>query len=185
MALCPQHTFQVLTKRPERAKDYLSVGATCIRVGIRYEAERLFGIDPGAVTKPLPNVWLGVSVEDQARANERIPLLLETPVAVRFVSAEPLLAPVAIFDMDGPVDVPDGVPSPIHWVIAGGESGPGARPMHPEWARGLRDQCQAVGVPFFFKQWGTWVPNDAAFRADVVPSAVRHPWGRWTPPFTS
>ncbi len=181
MALCPQHTFQVLTKRPERAKDYLSVGATCIRVGIRHEAERLFGVDPGAVTKPLPNVWLGVSVEDQARANGRIPLLLETPVAVRFVSAEPLLGPVAIFDMDGPVDVPDGVPSPIHWVIVGGESGPGARPMHPEWARGLRDQCQAVGVPFFFKQWGTWVPNDAAFRADVVPSAVRHPWGRCQP----
>ncbi len=103
-----------------------------------------------------PNVWLGTSVEDQKRADERIPPLLETPAAVRFVSAEPLLAQVTIFDMDGPVDVPDGVPSPIHWVIAGGESGSGARPMHPEWARSLRDQCRSVGVPFFFKQWGAF-----------------------------
>ncbi len=189
MALCPQHTFQVLTKRPSRMREYIDRRTETDDQGYPAEAIRVCmtvrAAKPGKYCKsivwPLPNVWLGTSVEDQVRANERIPPLLETPAAVRFVSAEPLLAQVAIFDMDGPVDVPDGVPSPIHWVIVGGESGSGARPMHPEWARGLRDQCQAVGVPFFFKQWGTWVPNDAAFRADVVPGAVRHPWGRCQP----
>ena len=109
---------------------------------------------------PLPNIWLGTSVEDQDRANERIPPLLQTPAAVRFLSAEPLLGEVEIFNMDGPIDVPDGMPSPLHWVIVGGESGPGARPMHPDWARSIRDQCEAVGVPFFFKQWGAWRPAD-------------------------
>jgi hypothetical protein len=141
---------------------------------------------------PLPNVWLGVSVENQQAADERIPLLLETPAAVRFLSCEPLLGPVSlekwmpiykeaetlkeyangIFQYERP-----GVPgwhrfsakSKIDWVIAGGESGPGARPMHPDWARGLRDQCQAAGVPFFFKQWGEWAPlsqNDGIWATD-------------------
>lgn len=98
---------------------------------------------------PLPNVWIGVSVEDQARADERIPLLLETPAAVRWVSAEPLLGRVDLRAMKR-----DG----LDWVVAGGESGPGARPMHPDWARSLRDQCVATGIPYFFKQWGEWVP---------------------------
>jgi protein gp37 len=96
--------------------------------------------------KPPANVWLGVSVEDQQRADERIPQLRQTPAAVRFLSVEPLLGPVEV-SLEG-----------IHWVIVGGESGPGARPMHPDWARSLRDQCQAAGVAFFFKQWGEWAP---------------------------
>jgi len=144
MALCPQHTFQVLTKRPERMREYLKP----------YDSRRADGLGRNVISLgydgpleclrwPLPNVWLGVSVEDQMAADQRIPILLDTPAALRFLSCEPLL---------GPVNVEPG----INWVIAGGESGPKARPMHPEWVRALRDQCQAAGVPFFFKQWGEW-----------------------------
>lgn len=205
MALCPQHQFQVLTKRPARMSEYL--GRACGRIAdlvMKMRADRgdrgcvgpLPNLPPGATWWPLANVWLGVSVENQAAADERIPLLLETPAAVRFISAEPLLGPVnlnRIEVMEGEVDrsdpenpivsgycidamsgeafddeygslstAPDGeVPLErgIDWVIVGGESGPGARPMHPDWARSLRDQCQAAGVPFFFKQWGEWGPN--------------------------
>jgi protein gp37 len=102
------------------------------------------------------NVWIGTSVEDQAAADERIPHLIEVPARVRFLSCEPLLGPVDLRDFIGwhPSDIPDD--SLIHWVIAGGESGANARPMHPEWARSLRDQCQDAGVAFFFKQWGEY-----------------------------
>ena len=93
---------------------------------------------------PPNNCWLGVTAENQEWADKRIPLLLQTPAAKRFVSVEPMLGPVEL-DLRG-----------IDWVICGGESGRGARPMHPDWARSLRDQCQAAGVPFFFKQWGAW-----------------------------
>lgn len=88
------------------------------------------------------NVWQGVSVEDE-RVRGRIDLLKQVPAAVRFISAEPLLGPLPDLDLGG-----------IHWVIVGGESGPGARPMEPDWARDLRDQCAEASVPFFFKQWG-------------------------------
>jgi protein gp37 len=137
---------------------------------------------------PLPNVWAGTSIEDQAAADERIPHLLRTPAAVRFISAEPLLGPVELrqswkdylegWDTEAECcGRPDrwggccGMPDPaqvqterINWVIVGGESGPGARPMHPDWARSLRDQCQAAGVPFFFKQWGAWAEVPAVQR---------------------
>lgn len=100
------------------------------------------------------NVWLGTTVEDQQRADERIPALLAVPARVRFLSCEPLLGTV-----DLELEKPDnGAPIGIDWIIAGGESGPHARPMHPEWARSLRDQAQAAGVPFLFKQWGEWAP---------------------------
>jgi protein gp37 len=119
---------------------------------------------------PLPNVWLGVTCENQEQADKRIPHLLRCPVAVRFISVEPMLGPM---DLDRHLwremsldEIPgsalnDGCcrgralrhPS-IDWVICGGESGPNARPMHPEWVRSLRDQCVSAGVPFFFKQWG-------------------------------
>lgn len=143
MATAKHHTFQILTKRAERMQQLLAHD-------LPYEGPEW----------PLPNVWIGVSVEDQKRADERIPLLLETPAAVRSISAEPLL---------GQVDLQlgqwvrmfsgrfDDKPCPqIDWVVAGGESGPKARPMHPAWARSLRDQCAAAGVPFLFKQWGAW-----------------------------
>lgn len=122
---------------------------------------------------PLPNVWLGVSVEDQAAADERIPLLLQTPAAVRWISAEPLLGPVDLrcLHYDGMTNIDalagsHGVTLPLKgkcdrldWIVAGGESGRRARPSHPDWFRSLRDQCAAAGVPFFFKQWGEWLPG--------------------------
>lgn len=105
--------------------------------------------------KPRPNLWLGVSCENQQAADERIPHLLRVPAKVRFLSCEPLLGPVDLHARPEWFWKSAG----IHWVIVGGESGPGARPMHPHWARSLRDQCQAAGVPFHFKQWGEWFPS--------------------------
>ena len=106
------------------------------------------------------NVWLGTTVENQEQAEKRIPELLAVNVRVRFLSCEPLLGPVNLRALSGCTD-PDCwngcMPSGISWVIAGGESGHGARPTHPAWFRSLRDQCQAAGVPFFFKQWGEFV----------------------------
>jgi protein gp37 len=165
MALCPQHTFQVLTKRARRMREYLCSdprwrnrqivvarnGVTGVKVN--------FGPMPSVI--PLPNVWLGVSTERQHEADERIPHLLQTPAAVRFISAEPLLGPINLFDYIGPWGpTPQSLQAPpeLDWVIVGGESGADARPMHPAWARWLRDQCAAAGVAFFFKQWGEWGP---------------------------
>lgn len=138
-------------------------------------------VDQWVGANPLPrNVWLGTSVENQQAADERIPHLLRVPAAVRFLSMEPLLGPVnlervKLLDSDHPeLGKPDvtmhaltgwhgGANRPdrtrIDWVIVGGESGANARPMHPDWARSLRDQCQAAGVAFFFKQWGEWLPR--------------------------
>jgi protein gp37 len=114
---------------------------------------------------PLPNVWLGVSVEDKITADARIALLLQTPAAIRFVSYEPALGPV---DFSTFLSTIPSMGSDLHphrryeaergldWIIAGGESGPGARPPHPDWFRSVRDQCEAAGVAFFFKQWGEY-----------------------------
>jgi protein gp37 len=146
MALCPRHTFQILTKRPERMLEYLKTPHRMDSVD-----DELPPGTPKMTVWPLPNVHLGVSVENQATADERIPLLLQTPAAVRFISAEPLLGEV-ILRWPFLATLPK-----LDWVICGGESGPGARPMHPDWARGLRDQCVAANVPFFFKQWGEWI----------------------------
>ena len=175
MALASQHRFQVLTKRPERARAYLQ-SRTDDCWPITDSADALTAPRQVAeFTMPLPNVWLGTSVEDQATADTRIPHLLATPAAVRFVSAEPLLGPVDMTEIAwhrpdlrasvilDPLNGIGGFSGPcprLDWVIVGGESGPGARPMHPNWARSLRDQCQAAGVPFFFKQWGEWAPWD-------------------------
>lgn len=119
-------------------------------------------IKPGS----LPNVWLGVTAEDQQRADERIPHLLATPAAKRFISIEPMLGPVDLENIEGGWSAlddwcDDGVRAQptLDWVICGGESGHDARPMNPDWARLLRDQCGAGGVPFFFKQWGEWFPR--------------------------
>lgn len=190
-----QHTFQILTKRHGRAHALLNDPDFYDRfVGELAELRAAWqGYANPAPTWPLRNVWLGVSVETQKWADVRIPALLDTPAAVRFLSAEPLLGPV---DLDGPADVnghraspsywltgrpgwvPEGVTSTgmtveglgigpsIDWVIAGGESGPNARPMHPDWARLLRDQCVSARVPYFFKQHGEWwpgIPSDEAY----------------------
>lgn len=168
------HTFQGLTKRPERMMSLLSnprmpfAMATLLWNRLKrqfpHKAEYVTDGDMERDIRdmwPLPNVWLGTSVEDQNRVDERIPWLLKTPAAVKFLSCEPLLGPVDIAGWMGDYGELQGGPhigrQTIDWVIAGGESGPKARPMHPDWARSLRDQCQAAGVPFFFKQWGEWL----------------------------
>jgi protein gp37 len=109
-------------------------------------------------------VWVGTSVENQATADERIPALLKIPAAKRFISVEPMLGPVDFSAFFGGeyVGLPGDKIIPnynfgIDWVICGGESGPNARPMHPDWVRDLRDQCVEAGLPFFFKQWGEWI----------------------------
>lgn len=190
MAAAHWHTFQVLTKRADRMAHYLREhGAPAAerwvaaswelaktmsalkRVGWSWAGE--------GMPWPLPNIWPGVSAEDQARADERIPHLLATMAAVRWVSAEPLLGPIMLSGerpdqgwnwLTGDAYEVDATPPPsrwsgntgrrIDWIVAGGESGPGARPMHPDWARSLRDQCAAAGVAFHFKQWGEWEPGD-------------------------
>lgn len=189
IALCPQHRFALLTKRPKRMRDYIGTRAgdwmivlpeafgpgelpitkhhVVARLGETTPEHRaLYHVD-APVCWPLPNVWLGVTAEDQQRADERIPDLLATPAAVRFVSIEPMLGPVDLTRVDGgsidpeakgiKVDALRGgrlskTPWHLHWVICGGESGPDARPMNPAWARSLRDQCEAAGVAFFAKQ---------------------------------
>lgn len=165
MAIAPQHTFQVLTKRPARMRALINSSGFFDKihaVGGEYLA-RVKGAAAGwHLLWPLPNVWLGVSVEDQKRADLRIPALLDTPAAVRFLSCEPLLERVDLnrsLALGYSCENEAGVrlhQRPVDWVIVGGESGPNARPMHPEWARSLRDQCVAAGVPFHFKQRGEW-----------------------------
>lgn len=226
MALAPQHTFQVLTKRPERMRAYVAritrhpiprlsddvaaqMGKLAAAVWPHEPSEQLADrlarkLDPDNGGWPLPNVWLGVSVEDQVTADTRIPYLLSTPAAVRFISAEPLLGPVDVLPYlfiythaDDAALADDGSdePLPFHdpattdpahissprldWVIVGGESGPHARPMHPGWARSLRDQCAAAGVPFFFKQWGEWLPaieGDDGARLYMTPDDGGDEW---------
>lgn len=159
MISASRHTFQLLTKRADK-QEHLVVCAM----------NRIFG----SHWRMPDNIWLGVSVEGQATADERITLLLRTPAAVRFVSAEPLLGEISLEDYDKDLGFPymgrdylrvsvnpltEEIEKPrIDWVIVGGESGPGARPMHPDWVRSLQDQCQAASVPFHFKQWGEWAP---------------------------
>jgi len=165
MAAAPRHTFQIVTKRHGRMRSLLNDHDWRSSVYLRESVTDLAGPPRDIPSWPLPNVWLGVSVEDQRWADIRIPALLETPAAVRWISAEPLLGSVDLTDVAGINALePDwmggptggtGAPHPLlDWVVAGGESGPGARPMHPDWARGLRDQCQHAGVPFFMKQAG-------------------------------
>lgn len=164
MALAERHTFQVLTKQAQRAAEYFAhpVRAPLIGQQVGQINLRRTG-NPVAEWSgvPLPNVWIGASAEDQHRLDERLPHLVAIPAAVRYLSLEPLLGSVQI---DQRLITPiEGTSQHgqrfIDWVIVGGESGNGARPMHPEWARGLRDQCQAAGVAFFFKQWGAWAPG--------------------------
>lgn len=173
MALSRRHIFQVLTKRPERMLDYLTgLGKSAKRMD---DAARTLGYTlefdgVSLVSWPLPNVWLGVSAEDQATANERIPILLRTPAAVRWLSAEPLLGAVDLLSVVMPDGdtlsaslYNDGESAGLDWVVVGGESGPKARPMHPKWVFSLRDQCAKAGVPFLFKQWGEWVPRSSCY----------------------
>jgi protein gp37 len=188
MAVAERHTFQVLTKRPDRMKEWFDW------------AQQHKGDDGGASPVvprtainsglwPLPNVWLGVSVENQHWADRRIPLLLETPAAVRFLSIEPLLKPVDLtpfFEPTYACTMPTHVLSgkhgqrlaPIDWTIVGGESGPKHRPMDPAWVEDIRDQCVAADVPLFVKQDAGPTPgqqgrlSDALWALKEFPSAA-------------
>jgi protein gp37 len=169
----------LLTKRPGNWRPRLKAVRDFALHAERYQPELHSWVHAWLDRHDVPpphNIWIGTSVEDQARGDERVPLLLEIPARIRFLSCEPLLGPVDLrrwtesesFDHSddcdnehcslsgGPEDCVGIVTQYecINWVICGGESGPGARPMHPDWARSLRDQCQATGTPFFFKQWG-------------------------------
>lgn len=178
MAACPQHTFQVLTKRHGRLRSLANGPLSAMA----YEVAGDRGWDhllERNWTYPLPNVWIGVSAEDQHWAEIRVHALLQVPAAERWVSAEPLLGPIdlrnlkagngALIDaLSGDVKTPGGeiyaaCPGSVTWVVAGGESGAKSRPMRPEWARSLRDQCQSARVPYLFKQWGShrWVAHSA------------------------
>lgn len=152
----PNLDWLLLTKRPENW------------LGRMEEAgEGFYGLDHtgGGVARQWlkgyapSNVWLGTTVEDQTRADVRMPVLLSIPADVRFLSCEPLLGPVELSLEDTKTPAQPGPVQGIHWVICGGESGAMARPMHPAWAKSLRDQCAAAGVAFFFKQWGEWAPH--------------------------
>ena len=185
-ALTPQHTYQYLTKRADRMNRYLQALRDYDEpVSEYWLGDTLQELSEGRITrkvlqdtridKPLPNVWFGVSVEDQKTANERIPLLLQTPAAVRFLSVEPLLEYVRIknewlSDRGGvPGTMGQWAKKPdIHLVIIGGESGPNARPFNIEWARQLIRDCKAANVPVFVKQLGGYVlcRNDNGFEGE-------------------
>lgn len=177
MAVSERHQFLVLTKRPEMMRRYMADGGAEDRIAAMADdlfapvsPELQIALGRGRLCDwPLPNVWLGVSVEDQRRAHERIPILLQTPAAVRFVSAEPLLEEVEFFEWLGPERIccrwpeqgadcgelicPGGNGARgIDWVIAGGESGPGYRPCDLDWLRSIRDQCQVNETPVWIKQ---------------------------------
>jgi protein gp37 len=180
MAATPQHTYQILTKRHGRMRTLLRDECRCgggHQPGIHFKSAIDWVATPHSpeyvpglplrlyhqIQWPLPNVWVGVSVENQQWADIRIPALRDTPAAVRWLSCEPLLGPVDLSQHLVPAE-----PAPaftdawdrgdLGWIVTGGESGPGARPMQPSWALSLRDQCADAGVPFLFKQWGEWVP---------------------------
>lgn len=152
MAITPRHTFQVLTKRPKRMRALLRKAD--FREAVTRKALALCDTNPhetdpsNATTWPLPNVWLGVTTENQASADERIPLLADIDAAVRFLSCEPLIGKVVLSD------AVDDIKGSVDWVIVGGESGEGSRPMPLEWATSLRDECANAGVAFIFKQLG-------------------------------
>ena len=175
MALCLQHTFQVLTKRPERMAEYLALrvgkGASIIYSLEEWDSERPRTNIDDAISRlnaaPLPNVWLGTSVERQQEADERIPHLLKWPAAVRFLSCEPLLGPVDL-SSHWLLDSLDWVS--LDWVIVGGESGATARPCDVGWIRGIVRQCRAAKVPVFVKQLGKH-PRELAGAGEPMPMA--------------
>ncbi len=167
----PELDWQLLTKRPQNWRKRVAASMRHLDAAQPADARPYV---PGMVCAmlddwlhdktPPENVWLGTSVEDQQRADERIPALLAIPARVRFLSCEPLLGPVDLEMAMGEFqplhpDLTRKAP-PVQWVVAGGESGKHARPMHSDWARNLRDQCQVAGAAFHFKQWGEWLPDN-------------------------
>ncbi len=171
MAWCPQHRFQILTKRAERLPEW--------HEWVKKHLGRVFRKgDPGPEANhwPLRNVWLGVSCEDQQRADERIPHLLATPAAIRFVSAEPLLGPINFWLLSRPITAPRGILGGLDWVIVGGESGPGARPCDVDWIRDIVAECKRTNVACFVKQLGAkpMIEIDLPRGADLFDMKLNH-----------
>ena len=183
MSRAHRHKFLILTKRPERMRDYIKGIEFELMQSQTYTNYRWEGTNLYNLGNILYNVWFGVSVEDQRTADERIPILLDIDCALRFVSIEPMLEKIDLRSFTTPAKCKrhnDHAPvyerngagfwhcpecradwehhRPLDWVICGGESGTGARPMHPDWVRSLQQQCHQSGTPFFFKQWGAWHP---------------------------
>lgn len=158
MAIASHHTFQVLTKRADRMAEFLNRPDLLDDIYANWCTFN--GSAREVCSWPLHNVWMGVSAEDQRRADERVPHLLNTPAHIRFISAEPLL---------GPIKLGSSAAQKLDWVIVGGESGKDARPMHPQWARSLRDECTEANTAFFFKQWGEWLPDFENYEGQQLP----------------
>lgn len=170
MALCQQHMFLVLTKQAQRMAEYFNDAWRSVEVGIEFE--KISDVDPGSIPWPLSNVWNGVTVEDQQRANARIPHLLQVPGNI-YVSQEPAI---------GPVEYRDEWLERIRCVILGGETGKNARPMNQDLARSVRDRCAAAGVSFYFKNWGEFcapsqMPEDT-WRAWDYHHGTEQAWDR-------
>lgn len=197
-----RHTLQVLTKRSARMREILNNPAFWRQVNAEASGHvmentdvfnRMHGgaratLDEYGPDNPPPGIWLGVSVENQKYVDERIPDLLATPAAIRFLSCEPLLGLIDLSLHMGAWPLRDWTKhrtewemapynSGISWIIAGGESGSNARPAHPDWFRSLRDQCVTAGVPFFFKQWGEWAPDPGAYGVPLMLHDGLHHWG--------
>lgn len=188
MARTPQHTYQILTKRHARMRSFVQRLAFATptgeqrQMGITGRVPYLFNSpeanrDQGPVA-PLDNVWLGVSVEDQKRAVLRIPALIQTPAAVRFLSCEPLLGPI-VLNRGGYCWCGSGADTvqchgkALDWIIVGGESGRAARPMRLSWASGLVEQCRRYGIPVFVKQLGSAYGPHKGGKMDTWPEALR------------
>jgi protein gp37 len=200
MAVTTRHTYQILTKRPERMRAYIERLQGKTENELHFFPSRIShraaeflgrGSDNCGPRWPLENVWLGVSAEDQKTFDERWPHLRETPAAVRFLSAEPLLGPIDATHSCNGFEFSDALrgrkwhdadhgaraeTTRLDWVITGGESGPKARASHPDHFRSLRDQCHAAGVPFFFKQWGEWGPTGHPPMMLNEPGTVQMQW---------
>lgn len=182
MASMPAEAFHAVTAARIRLFHLITQTPWLDWLLLTKRPENIIGQLPPDWGNGYPNVWLGTSVEDQVTANKRIPVLLDVPARVRFLSCEPLLGAVDLDSEDvgglhalgcGDFTCTCGNRG-IDWVIVGGESGPGARPMHPEWARSLRNQCTEAGAAFHFKQWGEYrpgIPSD-----DVWCNAPQHWW---------
>lgn len=173
------HIFILLTKRPENMSRYFSaVQKHKLKYADKFKScptEEMRNSPAAQHAKksainPIPNhIWIGVTAENQKQADRRIPILLNIPAAVRFVSVEPMLEQI---DLDKTCGAHHCWRSELDWVIVGGESGPGARPMHPAWARSIRDQCQAAGTPFFFKQWSNPLSYPTETRKEVCQAGL-------------
>lgn len=187
----PNLDWLLLTKRPQNAAAMIEAARRSILCDFKGDAKH--------VAWPWPQVWLGTTAENQEEADRRIPHLLRVPATVHFLSVEPMLGPLDLRqylegqeehgvdltrEVGAKVGCAIGWRPPVDWVIAGGESGPDARPCHPDWLRSIRDQCAIAGVPYFLKQWGEWVPHTLRpggdLGGDVRAGRVRivHPSGR-------